>query len=565
MWPPFRFFGVLMARPDEELKRKIILMMTFRMVIIITLLGSAILIQLVSRTILPINPLYFLIFLTSFFTLASALVFGKLENLRMLAYFQLSGDVLVVTLLIYFTGGVRSPFSFLYILLIIAASIILLRRGSLYIASTSGILYGILVDLMYYRVLPYYDLQPWEIADITLGVIYYYIFIHFFGFYTTALLSSYLSERLKRTSTELQAVDEDLSDLKILHQKVIDSMSTGLVITNLDGDVNFVNSAGLQILRMPMHQALEKNLKHLFAEDLPLEQIRQSLERTKNQRFERSLIKNQESLLIGMNLSYLHAQSGVPYGMILLFQDITEIQKMEQQLRIRERMAAIGAMAAGIAHEIRNPLAAIHGSVQMLKDELHLSDDQQKLMEIVLTESMRLHQTIQNFLNYAKPKMLNRGLEDLRLVVTDALSLIQKGPDFKPGHHISFSSSAEDFIHEFDGNQIKQVTWNLSLNALQAMPDGGTLRVVMEHDLQGKVLLTFRDEGRGIDPNRLESIFDPFQKSTTGGTGLGMAIVYRIVQDHQGRITIDSKPGAGTSVTIQLPARAGHLVQPVLQ
>lgn len=540
-------------------------MMTFRMVVIITLLGSAILIQLVSRTILPINPLYFLIFLTSFFTLFSALVFGKLQNLRPLAYLQLSGDVFVVTLLIYFTGGVRSPFSFLYILLIIAASIILYRRGSLYIASISSILYGALVDLMYYHLLPYYDMQPWEISEITMRVIYYYIFIHWFGFYTTAFLSSYLSERLKRTRTELQAIDEDLSDLRILHQKVIDSMNTGLIISDLNGDINFVNAAGLQILRMPLHQAMEKNLEELFLDGLPMDQIRENLGHTKNIRFERKLFKSQESVLIGMNLSYLHTQSAVPYGMILLFQDITEIQKMEQQLRIRERMAAIGTMAAGIAHEIRNPLAAIHGSVQMLKDDLNLSDDQQKLMDIVLTESMRLHQTIQNFLNYAKPKMLNRGLEDLKLVITDTLSLIQKGPQFKRNHHISFSSSAEEFIHEFDGNQIKQVVWNLSLNALQAMPEGGTLKVSLEHDLQGRILMVFKDEGAGIEPDRLESIFDPFQKSTTGGTGLGMAIVYRIVQDHQGHITIDSKPGAGTAIAVQLPSRAGFVAQPVLQ
>lgn len=554
-----------MPGADEELKRKIILMMTFRMVVIITLLGSAILIQLVSRTILPINPLYFLIFLTSFFTLMSALTFRKIENLRVLAYLQLSGDVLVVTLLIYFTGGVRSPFSFLYILLIIAASIILYRRGSLYIASASSILYGVLVDLLYYRLIPYYDMQPWEIAEITFGVIYYYIFIHIFGFYTTAVLSSYLSERLKRTSTELKAMDEDLSDLKILHQKVIDSMNTGLVITDLDGDINFINTAGLQILGLHMNRALEMNVQNLFAEEFQMSVVRESLDRGRSLRLERSLRKNHEPYVIGMNISYLHTQTGTPYGMILLFQDITEVQKMEQQLRIRERMAAIGAMAAGIAHEIRNPLAAIHGSVQMLRDELHLSDDQLKLMEIVLTESMRLHQTIQNFLNYAKPRLLNRSMEDIRLVVSDTLSLIQKGPECKPGHHISFSSSAEDFVHEFDGNQIKQVIWNLSLNALQAMPDGGALKVLLEHDLQGNIQMTFRDEGKGIESKRLESIFDPFQKSTTGGTGLGMAIVYRIVQDHQGRITIHSKPDTGTHVVVLLPARARHPVEPVLQ
>ena len=554
-----------MTRHDEELKRKIALMMTFRMVIIITLLGSAILIQLVSRTILPINPLYFLIFLTSFFTLVSAYAFGRVENLRLLAYLQLTGDVLVLTLLIYFTGGVRSPFSFLFILLIIAASIILYRRGSLYIASMSSILYGVLVELLYYNVLPYYDMQPSEISEISLGVINYYIFIHIFGFYTTAILSSYLSERLRTTSTEFEEMDEDLSDLKILHQKVIDSMSTGLIITDLDGNLNFVNAAGLQILGMPLHFAMEKNLQTLFREEITAQQIRDNLEHGKFLRIERTFPKAGDNVLIGMTLSYLHTQSGDPYGMIVLFQDITEIHKMEQQLRIRERMAAVGAMAAGIAHEIRNPLAAIHGSVQMLKDELQLSHDQKKLMEIVLTESMRLHQTIQSFLNYAKPRMMNSGKEDFRLVVSDTLSFIQKGPEFREGHNINLSCSAEDFTHEFDSNQIKQVIWNLSINALQAMPDGGLLKVSLEHDLGGDIVLTFQDQGKGIESHRLEAIFDPFQKSTSGGTGLGMAIVYRIVQDHQGTITIDSRPGSGTTIRVRIPARTGRALLPMLQ
>ncbi len=553
------------TRQDEELKQKIVMMMTFRMVIIITLLGSAILIQLVSRTILPINPLYFLIFLTSFFTLVSAVWFAKVQNLRVLAYLQLSGDVIVITLLLYFTGGVRSPFSFLYILVIIAASILLYRKGSLYIASISSILYGSLVDLLYYGFIPYYDLQPSEIAEISTPLIYYYIFIHIFGFYTTALLSSYLSERLRRTSTELRVVDEDLLDLKILHQKIIESMNTGLVLTDLEGHVNFINGAGLQILDRSTHQILGENIQTLFMEGIDLEHIRNELETSKQVRLERRFLKNQEIFIIGMNLAYLPTLKDSPYGMILIFQDITEVHRKEQQFRIQERMAAIGTMAAGIAHEIRNPLAAIHGSVQMLKNELHLSDDQLKLMEIVLTESVRLDHTIQYFLNYAKPKRFNPGRDDFLLVVTDTLSFIQKSPEFKPEHHITFSKSSEEFIHEFDSNQIKQVIWNLAVNALHAMPSGGTLRVSLEHDLQGSVVLSFRDEGQGIERERLDSIFDPFQTSTTGGSGLGMAIVYRIVQDHHGRISIDSKPGAGTTITVHFPAKNTRYALPLVQ
>jgi two-component system sensor histidine kinase PilS (NtrC family) len=554
-----------MARVDEDLKRKIIMMMTFRMVIIITLLGSAILIQLVSRTILPINPLYFLIFLTSFFTLTYSVAFNRTEKLELLAYFQFSGDVLVITLLLYFTGGVKSPFSFLYILVVITGSILLYRRGSLFIASISAICYGTLVDLLYYDIIPYYDYQPSEILEISTGLIYYYIFIHICGFYATALLSSYLSERLKRTRTALEEMDEDLSDLKLLHQKIIDSMNTGLIITSLDGRINFCNEAGLQILGLPTQNILGYSIQSLFREPLPLSQFRVLLEENKLDRIERSFMKNQVACLIGMNLSFLHSQKGTPSGLILIFQDITQVRRMEQQIRMQERMAALGTMAAGIAHEVRNPLAAIRGSVQILRDDLALSDDQHKLMEIVMTESVRLDHTIQNFLNYAKPKQVLRRMEDLKTVIQDMLGFIQKGPDVKEGHRIEFTSSPEEFIHEFDVNQIKQVIWNLSINALHAMPSGGTLKVILEHDPQGGVVLTFQDEGLGIDSDRIESIFDPFQKSTTGGSGLGMAIVYRIVHDHQGDIGIESKPGQGTAIRLKLPAHSTQLVQPLLK
>jgi signal transduction histidine kinase len=186
-------------------------------------------------------------------------------------------------------------------------------------------------------------------------------------------------------------------------------------------------------------------------------------------------------------------------------------------------------------------------------------------MEIVLTESMRLDQTIKNFLNYAKPKQLNKQIDDLKKVVGDMLNFIQKGPEFKDGHRIELLHSLEDFHHEVDSNQIKQVIWNLSINALRAMPEGGTLRVSLEHDLMGNVILSFHDEGQGIEPEQLDSIFDPFHDSTTGGSGLGMAIVYRIIQDHHGRISIDSQPKEGTTITVSLPTAGRESVQPLLQ
>lgn len=550
---------------QEELKRKIIWMMTLRLVIIITLLGSAILIQLVSRTILPINPLYFLIFMTSFLTLIYALGFTRMANLRLLAYLQLTGDILVITLLLYFTGGVRSSFSFLYILVIITSSILLSGRASIYAASMSTIFYGTLIDLLYYNVIPYYDLDPFEISAITTRLVYYSIFIHTFAFYSSAWMSSYLAERLRRTKTELEEMDEDLSDLKILHKKIIDSITAGLLIIDLKGEVNFVNDPGVRILNLPPMDLLGRNIQHLFQESVSLDRIVETLSRQEHISFERTFLRNSQPILVSLTASYIHAKTGVPTGFILIFQDVTESRSLERQYHLHERMAAIGTMAAGIAHEIRNPLASIRGSVQMLRDEVELNEEQRKLMEIVMTESTRLDQTIKNFLNYAKPKQMVSKTEDIKNIIEETLAFFQNGPDFQGDHRIDFQATEEEFCHDVDANQIRQVIWNLSINAMRAMPKGGTLRVQLKHDSNGNIILTFRDEGQGIAPERLDSIFDPFQSSTTGGSGLGMAIVYRIVQDHQGNISIDSSPGAGTTVTIHLPSKPAPVVQRLLQ
>ncbi len=546
---------------EEDLKRKLVWLMTLRMVIIITLLGSAILIQLVSQTILPINPLYFLIFLTSLFTLLYAFLFGHISNKKTLAYLQLSGDVFVITLLVYFTGGVRSAFSFLYILTIITASILLYRKGSLYIATASGISYAILLTLLRSKFIPYYDSRPYEIEEIAHRLI---IIMHVFYFYSTAFLASYLSERLRRTRTALEEMDEDLSDLRLLHRKIIDNMTAGLMLTSLDGQINLVNDPGLRLLDTTDRNILGKNVANLFLQDIHLSQVKEALSQNQSISMERIYLRDKVGLLVGMNVSYLQSLRGLPTGLIVIFQDITETRKMERQFRLQERMAAIGTMAAGIAHEIRNPLASIRGSVQLLKSELDLNEDQFKLMEIVLTETTRLDQTIQNFLNYAKPRQLCRSIQDLKDIVSDTLNFIQKGPECNSLHHIEFSGSEESFLHEFDANQIKQVIWNLSINALRAMPCSGRLRVTLKHDLESNIVLSFSDEGKGIEPERLDSIFDPFQDSTTGGSGLGMAIVYRIVQDHHGTISIDSAPGRGTTVTLVLPAQT-NMVQPLLQ
>ena len=335
--------------PQEDLKQKLIWLMTLRMVVIITLLGSAILIQLVSRTILPINPLYFLIFLSSLFTLFYAFIFNRVPDSKSArlssAYWRCSrynpscvfhgGSQKFLFVFVHTVNHFRQHSAY--------------RPGSMYIASAASISYGALLVILHYNVLPHYDLDPYEIASITYKLLYYYIFIHLFVFYFTGMLSSYLSERLRRTRTALEEMDEDLSDLRFLHQKIIDNMTAGLIITNLEGQINFLNEPAIRILNLPIQNLLGTKIATLFVQEIQMEKVNESLQIFPSVSLERSLIWEKQGILVGMNFSYLHSQKGLPTGYLVIFQDITETRKMERQFRMQERMAAIGTMAAGIA------------------------------------------------------------------------------------------------------------------------------------------------------------------------------------------------------------------------
>ncbi len=237
-----------------------------------------------------------------------------------------------------------------------------------------------------------------------------------------------------------------------------------------------------------------------------------------------------------MSAAHLVTPDG-PAGYLLTFQDVTEIRRLEHEARRRQRLAAVGEMAAGIAHEIRNPLASMRGSIQVLRAELSLTDEQASLMDIVLRESDRLNETIRSFLAYARPQAAVPKAVDLMRVLTDAATLLRNSPELKPGHRVVVDGPAEGLVVDADEHQIRQVVWNLATNGLRAMPDGGTLRLVARpaSDADAHVGLAVVDEGVGIPAEQLDTLFQPFHGSFGQGSGLGLAIVHRIVQDHRGR------------------------------
>ena len=257
-------------------------------------------------------------------------------------------------------------------------------------------------------------------------------------------------------------------------------------------------------------------------------------------------------LRLGFSISPLFSESGETTGVVITFQDLTQIRALEETSRRQDRLAAIGRMAASIAHEIRNPLAAMRGSIQMLRSEMKEDSSQSELMEIILRESDRLNRIISDFLNYARPRSVVLGQVDVGDLLRDTFTLMRHSPEIGPEQLIEEDLPEEPLPAQVDAEQLRQVFWNLSRNAVQAMPGGGTLRARIRRNTHGRLQISFSDDGRGMAPEQVERLFEPFS-STTGGSGLGLSIVYQIIRDHGGTITVRSREGHGTSITIELP------------
>lgn len=533
------------------------MLMAVRVVVVTTLLLAALIIQYTVREVLPINYLYTTAGITYGLTLAYIGV-GRIINSRKISLaVQVAGDLVVETLLVYFTGGLDSPFSFLYLVSIITASMLLYRRGGLLGASGAVILYGGLGDLMYYGVLPLPE-QSWFIPTIwTSSRLYLNMATNFAGFYAAALLTSYLSEKLQKTSKELDANRQNLAELRALNQNVVESIPSGLITLSPDGVATFINPAGCHLLHRDPQSVIGSTVAQLgfYAAD-EWDHARQTLTIGTVVRNEKNDVQVGDELrTIGFAVTPLKSIEGTGSGYTLIFQDLTEMKTLEAELRLKDRMAAVGELSAGIAHEIRNPLAAIAGSVQVLKKSAALNPQEQRLMSIILKESERLNKSIADFLRFVKPQEKRPAEFDIATSLAETLDLLENSPELGTALTIERDIVPPAYTIVGDGDQIRQVFWNIARNAVQAMPNGGTLRVTTGIAAE-RYNIVFNDNGRGMTEADQRRLFQPFRTNFPSGTGLGMAISYRIVQEHGGRIDVISHEGTGTSITISLPASA---------
>lgn len=499
-----------------------------------------------------------LLYLLAGFTYVASLLYIVLlallrRRLTIQAYIQFVGDLLLVTGLIWYFGGVSSPFSILYLIVISVASTLLRRRVGVTVATIAWVLYGGTVLGLHLGWLP--PLSPVGEEGASTWRIAYGLAMHLFGFYAVAFLTSQLAQTVTRTERELEEKSEDLADLRVAHRDVIDSIPSGLITTDLKGTITSVNPAGREILGLPEADLVGRRI---YEFGFPPEERWLSFvnhRETNSHREEIHWKREDRGLWIGFSVTTLTNAEGSPTGYILIFQDLTEWRKLQDEVQLKDRMAAVGTLAAGIAHEIGNPLAAISGSVQLLSDSRHADSPQQKLLDIILKESQRLDRTIKGFLKFARPKERTSVRFDVAQLLAENLELLRNSPEVSDRHRLDIDLNPPSVNLIGDPDQISQIFWNLSRNALRAMPEGGRLRVLGRLIDRG-YRIQFVDTGRGMSTEERANIFHPFQSFFDKGTGIGMAIVYRIVQEHGGRLAVDSQRGDGTTITIELPTPA---------
>jgi two-component system sensor histidine kinase PilS (NtrC family) len=485
-------------------------------------------------------------------TIVYAILFRVSKNIRMQARVQLAIDVALVTWLVWDSDVIQSPYIALYIVIIAISSLFLGQREAV-ITSVGCAVAFTACSLALTGVVG--QGHSSRLINGSLSQTVQWVGLFDIAFLVVGLLSGRLADRQSRSDVRLQAARKSLATLRALHERIVASIRSGLVTTDLEGRIYTFNAAAREITGYTEEAIRGQDASILFGDmkDHVAESLRAVQTGSTSPRFETSCLTSEGMRLrLGYSISPLSSETGETTGMVITFQDLTQVRSLEETSRRQDRLAAIGRMAASIAHEIRNPLAAMRGSIQMLRSEVENDSSQAQLMEIILRESDRLNQIITDFLSYARPRSLVQARVDVGDLLNQTFALMRHSPEITANQTVKAEVPEEPTYANADEGQLKQVFWNLARNALQAMPQGGTLLATLEKNSHDRLRIAFTDTGRGMSPDQVEHLFEPFS-STTGGTGLGLSIVYQIIRDHGGTINVRSREGQGTTITVELP------------
>jgi len=523
--------------------------------ITLALLVSAVSVQVREpELILPIGfqYLYFAVMLSYGWLLIRYAFWGSGEVPLPFLILQAGVDVGFVSIIVLATGLYDSIFAFMYIIIILLGSLELYMKGAMIWAALSATAYVTLLYLQMRGVVvpPGFGTQAigWS-PFLRTGI------VNSLGFILTGVLSGILGEDIRKAREGMQDRDNILQKLETFHKHVVENIPSGIVTVDTKGRVSLINETACTILGIGKADAAGR----------PVEEILSGMDQGPDPRgqpmprpemvFRRS---DGAEIFLGFSSSPMKDADGAVIGSIVIFQDLTPVKQMEERIRIADRLAGVGELAAGLAHEIRNPLASITGSSQMLRETPDLAETSRTLLDIIERESTRLNGLISDFLAYAGPKLKNVRPVNVTEMVTEIVEAVRAGEAREKG--VVVENLATRSLHvEGDAEQLRQVLWNLIRNAVQATPRGGTVTLDLFSQLRHRqqyVVVTVGDTGTGIAPDNIEKIFNPFFTSKVEGTGLGLAISQRIVHYHRGFIEVRSSPGAGSVFSVFLPERS---------
>jgi len=523
--------------PDSGLRKKLVWLTFFRIVSVTVLLGGTAFTswQAGEEGARATAPLYWLVIGTYLASLASALWLRAGRGLVGLAWAQIAFDVAIAMAVVSLTGWAESIFVFMFTLGIVNGSILLYRRGAV-IALGLALVGYLGLELL---AAPRQGAMPWSL-----------LWTHAGAFVATAALAGYLAEQLRRTGERLAERESDLATITALHESIVQSVTSGLLTLDPQGRVTFLNRAGEQMTGLSRRQMQGRPVERWFAAF-----------RFDTARGETDLDVPTGRLRLGYSTFPLVAPGGGPLGTAVIFQDLTHLRAMEERLGRSERLADLGRLAAGLAHELRNPLASMLGSVELLRASAATEQDR-RLLDIVLREGGRLAQLVTEFLAFARPAPPRREPTDLAELAGETLAAFANDP---AAAGVAVAPDLQPTPARADAGQLRQVLWNLLSNAAQAFPPAapgvarGTVRVACRPTGDGGAELEVADDGPGIDAADVERLFTPFFTTKPSGTGLGLATIHRIVDAHGGVVTVDSAPGRGARFTVRLPPPAAAL------
>lgn len=468
---------------------------------------------------------------------------------------QFSVDIFLISWLVWETGDISSPYTSLYIVLICLSGFTLGRTESMAISLGSAISF-ITLSVFTGQMFGYPisgDVPPSNAVQVVGLRVVAMLFV--------GLLASRLGER-KRIAEQLRLSEESFADLHILHERIVQSVDTGLITTDLEGTVYGFNRAAETMSGRLASEVIGKRIFDVFGDDFggPVAACLGAVQTAEfsPEHFEVRLDGPSDTkTTVAASINPLYLRTGGVSGVIVTLRDISQIRTLEDSLRRADRLAAVGRLAAGLAHEIRNPLGSLSSSLQFIREKSGVDSPHASLFDVVLREAERLNVIITDFLSYARPpadalQRVKNGRTNIDAALRDCMMLLQHDPKVSDAHRLVYEPSVRPVESNMSETELKQVVWNLLQNSLNAMPEGGDITVRLNEIPGGRVHMLFQDNGPGLSRHNMEHLFEPFSVAAHG-TGLGLSIVHKIVGENGGRIDVSTADGGGAKILVELP------------